>query len=102
MSAAPSAYRSSVAPLTPTQIPLSQRSHWYACVIGTELVQLPLVAVRVSPSRAVPVAAGRTMFTGGAARTGRVILDVTVCVPAAFRVVTATLSVESMSAVATR
>jgi hypothetical protein len=96
-------YVSAAPPPTSTQIePASQRSHWYAKTIGRELAQLPVVAVSVTPSRAVPDTDGAVMLKGGAGRTGRVGFETTVLEPAAFSVVIATRSVESMSPAATR
>ncbi len=61
-------------------------------------VQVPLRAVSVCPSRAVPETAGRAVLTGGAAATTPDCADVALALPPAFVPVTTTRSVEPTSA----
>jgi hypothetical protein len=50
----------------------SQRRHCSARVWGTVPDQAPRLAVRVCPSRAVPVTAGSALLAGATAATGAV------------------------------
>ena len=63
-----------------------------------ELVQLPVVAVRVCVSRGVPLIVGGELLPGGSAATTEVGLDVELVLAAAFVAVTTTRIVEPMSA----
>jgi hypothetical protein len=60
-------------------------------------VQVPVVAVRVSPSAAVPLIDGGTVLTGGVAVTTAVCALVVLALPAAFVAVTTMRKVEPTS-----
>ena len=79
----------------------SQRTHWRAYVIVGVPVHVPVVLVRLWPSRGVPETAGSTVFTGAAGATSADAGDVASTEPAAFVAVTTTRSVPSTSAAVT-
>jgi hypothetical protein len=89
-----------VAPVIDVQVaPLaSHRRHWYVYVTGAVPVQVPVVAVSVCPSCAVPEIVGNEVFAGATPVTTAVALDVAGVEPAAFAAVTTTRSVEPTSA----
>jgi hypothetical protein len=73
----------------------SQRTHWYAYVIGAAPFHVPLLAVSALPSIAEPVIAGRAVLTGAfvaAALMTAVSGELWLFVPAEFVAVTITRS----------
>lgn len=73
---------------------VAQRSHAYVYVIGAEPDQVPVVAVSVDPTLAVPVICGAAVFCGAVtAVTVAVCVDSAVAVPDALCAVTAALNV---------
>src|SRR2546421_3482644 len=98
-SAEVSAYVEAVAPEMSEQFApaASQRCHWYVKLIGALPVQVPLAAVSVCPSWAVPLIVGATVFAGGDGATAAACVLVAAVPPAAFVPVTTSRSVEATS-----
>ena len=88
-----------VAPAMSAQLApeLLQRRHWRAKVIVGVPVHVPVPPVSVWPSVVVPVTAGRTVLTGGAAVTVALAADVAGVLPTLSVAVTTTLIAEPTS-----
>ena len=80
---------------------VAHRFHAYAYVIGGEPRQVPGRAVSCEPTAGVPVTVGATVLTGLLEPTTAVAAEVAVAEPAEFVAVTASRSVDPVSAPAT-
>src|SRR5581483_8807638 len=88
-----SAYDWPVAPATFAHFQAaSQRTHWYAYVIGVVPLQLPFEVVSVCPSLATPDSAGSAVFTGGTPATTALAQVRALAWPAPFDAVTTAYS----------
>ena len=76
------------------------RSHWYLKEVGS-LFHVPVEPVSLSPTLAVPVIVGSTVFTGAAEATRAVDVDVALVEPVLLVAVTTTRMVCPTSAEAT-
>src|SRR3954469_20332998 len=86
-----------MAPVMSSQV-LAQRCHWWLKLSGAVPAQVPVVAVSVRPSRAVPLITGTVLFAGGSAATAAVCVERAVLEPAVLVAVTETRTVDPTSA----
>jgi hypothetical protein len=102
-SAGVSAYVEPAAPAIAAQLvpAASQRRHSRAKVSGAVPLQVPVVAVSVWPSRALPDTPGSAVFDGGFGVTTEVIALVAIAVPSGLVAVTTSRIVDPMSPVPT-